>query len=103
MKKITKVVGNYMDDERATISIEHIYSLTPEHFKVLEILICSDKPDIYRGARRNKTRERIRYAAICELGEMGVVGSHLGDDEKVSHFITEYGCEVTRKIFESEL
>lgn len=94
MKTITKVTNG--KGFRSTVSITKEYKLNPEHFKVLDILILDETPDIYKGVKSERARQ-IRYNAIQTLGQMGVLESHL-DGDIITHFLTDYGGEVARKI-----
>ena len=85
---------------RSTVSITKEYKLNPEHFKVLDILILEETPDIYKGVKSERARQ-IRYNAIRTLSQMNVLGSHL-DGDAVTHFLTEYGDEVVRKIIKAD-
>jgi hypothetical protein len=66
----------------------------------LDVLIHDDYTDIYKGAKTGRAKQ-IRYNAVRTLGDMGVLGSHL-DGELVSHFLTDYGEEIVRKIIKAD-
>jgi hypothetical protein len=94
MKTITNVTNG--KGFRSTVSITREYKLTPEHFKVLDVLINDDYTDIYKGAKTGRAKQ-IRYNAVRTLGDMGILGTHLEDDVP-SHFMTGYGIEIAKKI-----
>lgn len=97
MKTITKVKNG--KGFNSTVSITKEYKLTPEHFKVLDTLMCDHYPDIYKGVKSDKSR-MIRYNAILTLSEIGMLGRYLEGDN-ITHFLTKYGVEIVRKIIKS--
>jgi hypothetical protein len=98
MKTITKVTNG--KGFNSTVSITKEYKLTPEHFRVLDILIGDDYPDIYKGVKTERSR-MIRYNAIITLSKIGMLGSYLEGD-KITHFLSDYGVEIVRKIIKAD-